>query len=361
LEAARQQHVPGRLDIFGDQEEYDNLENKILKEMGVVTGRNIARDVVKEAVDKEQTEQQAVDAALKQAGEKSKNPIFLNAVEDQTRNRFSSAHTALHNARSEQVTKGLDELAKLENTIKTDKDGKPIVPSNIFDDASRIEDKYGLHEVTNKAQELQRTARQLQLPEPLARESNLAAMDLFRRMNLPTDDPNKITSLSQVRDVYAPPDGSPGKLTRADEEWLEKRFIEAGTPDGERLSKIRAQFSKAVEPMIDKSNPLLGKIDQSGKLQNYAFERFVDQKMDEYRKAGKNPSDLLDPSKPDYLGSPEVLKPYLIPLQESLRTMTERLTGASARGIAPPSPQPTVPQRKPGESMADFDKRIGIK
>jgi hypothetical protein len=190
------------------------------------------------------------------------------------------------------------------------------------------------------------------MPEPLGRVSQMTTMDLFRRMNLPEGDPQKITSLTPIRDAYAPMGGGQGTLKREDEEWLEKRFNESRTPEGTQLNQIRAQFSKAVEPTIDKSNPLLGKIDQSGKLQNYAFERFVDQKVDEYRKAGKNPFDLFDPNKPDYLGSEKTLQGFAVPLTKSIQNITRSLGGGAPAA-------PAQPQRKPGESPADYLKRTG--
>jgi hypothetical protein len=192
------------------------------------------------------------------------------------------------------------------------------------------------------------------MPEPPSHISQAASTDLFRRMNLPDTDPQRISDLGPIREAYAPTDGSKGKLTRADEEWLEKRFTESRTPEGERLTQVRQQFTHAVEPTIDKSNPLLGKIDQSGKLQAYAFQRFVDQKVDEYRKAGKSPYDLFDPGKADYLGKPETLRQFSVPISQSIKNIRENLGGQVT-----PSSAPAVPQRQPGESVTDFLKRTG--
>lgn len=183
------------------------------------------------------------------------------------------------------------------------------------------------------------------MPEPMARVSQGNSVELFRRMNLPDGDPSRITSLDPVRQAYID-----GNLTRTDEDWLEKKFTDARSPDGQRLSAIRSQFSKAVEPAIDKSNPLAGVIDANGKLQSYAFERYVDQKVDEYRKAGKSPFDLFDPTKPDYLGKPEALAPFQKTLQQSVQELSGRFGGA-APAAAPPV---AIPLRKAGEGIADY-------
>lgn len=182
------------------------------------------------------------------------------------------------------------------------------------------------------------------MPEPMARVSQGNSIDLFRRINLPDGDAQKITSTGPIRDAYIQ-----GQLTRADEEWLEKRFTDSRAPGGERLSQVRAQFTHAIEPVIDKSNPLLGSIDESGKLQSYAFQRFVDQKVDEYRAGGKNPLDLFDPAKPDYLGKPETLQPFK--LQQSMQNVVKNLTGSTATAA------PVVP-RKPNETPAAYLARI---
>jgi hypothetical protein len=55
----------------------------------------------------------------------------------------------------------------------------------------------------------------------------------------------------------------------------------------------------AIEPQIDKS-AFSGIPDLKGKSRFYEYQYMLDQKVDEYRKAGKNPVDLIDPSKPEY-------------------------------------------------------------
>lgn len=189
------------------------------------------------------------------------------------------------------------------------------------------------------------------MPEPLAKVSQGTSSELFRRMNLPEDDPQRISDLREVRDAYVK-----GTLKRQDEEWLEQRFKEQRSPMGEKLKDIKPQFYKAVEPMIDKSNPLLGKIDQSGKLQAYRFQRFVEGKVSDYIANKKDPSDLFDPSKPDFLGSPETLKPFQTDIATSIKAIGANMRTTPA---APASGQPAPSMRQPGENIADFLKRTG--
>jgi hypothetical protein len=201
------------------------------------------------------------------------------------------------------------------------------------------------------------------MPEPIAKVSQSNAMDLFRRMNLDETDPGKINDLRPVRDAYIG-----GGLTRADEEWLEKRFAEAKTPEGDRLTQVRSQFAKNFAHMIDASNDIMGKIDTTGKQKAYDFERYVDQRVNEYRAAKKSPFDLFDPAKPDFLGKPEILDFFTSPMAQEMQKAA-RAMAAAQRGpsIPPPPPgyrgpsSPEVMRRQPGESLADFDKRTGIR
>jgi len=194
------------------------------------------------------------------------------------------------------------------------------------------------------------------MPEPLTKVSQATSSDLFRRMNLPEDDPQRIGDLREVRQAYVD-----GKLKRSDEEWLEQRFKEQRSPEGEKLTAIKPQFYKAVEPLIDKSNPLLGHIDQSGKLQMYRFQRYVEDKVNEYRGAGKDPFDLFNPAKPDFIGSPEALRPFQTDISTSIKAASDNFRRqpppAAAGAAAPGAPAPV--SRQPGESIADFLKRTG--
>lgn len=193
------------------------------------------------------------------------------------------------------------------------------------------------------------------MPEPLSKVSQGVSTDLFRRMNLPEDDPDRISDLKPVREAYIR-----GDLKRQDEEWLEQRFKEQRSPEGEKLSGVKTSFYKAVDPLIDKSNPLLGHIDQNGKMQSYRFQRFVEDKVNTYRQQGKDPSDLFNPDKPDFLGSSKVLRPFQLTLSESSKNASESL-GRKPVAPAPGSPGGGAarPQRNPGESPADYLKRTG--
>ncbi len=99
----------------------------------------------------------------------------------------------------------------------------------------------------------------------------------------------------------APPEaianGSPGTNARAD-----------GNVSPDRDSLIVGNPLAAGGPIaIGDADDTL---DPTGISQLYKLERDIDRKIEHYKRDGKDPHDLFDPSKPDYLGTPEALVPY---------------------------------------------------
>jgi hypothetical protein len=101
--------------------------------------------------------------------------------------------------------------------------------------------------------------------------------------------------------------------------------VELRTPEGAKLSKQLDDFFASRKAQIDKSNPQMGKIDQTGSAKMYDFMTMVRDRVDEYKRQGKDPRVLLDPKSPEFLGSPETLAPYQTTIQESIRTLSENL------------------------------------
>lgn len=175
--------------------------------------------------------------------------------------------------------------------------------------------------------------------EPLSQISHATSVDLLRRINLPDGDPNKITDPAVIREAYAPVDlTKPSTLSRADEDWLEKKLSDARSASGEHLSAINKQFSAAIKPLLDKST--LTALDESGPLRTYQFERYVDQKIDQYKNTpGKSPFDLFDPTKPDYLGKPEVIRQFQTTQQQRQSDMAAKTGGGvPPMPVVPPPP-----------------------
>ena len=114
----------------------------------------------------------------------------------------------------------------------------------------------------------------------------------------------------------------------------------------------------AIKPQLDKSNLLMGKLDSQGAHENYRFQQFVDAKIGEYRKEGKDPRMLLDPrdGNPEYLGRPDRLRPFQRTIEESMREFNKQLERKAP--TAPPPPE-KARQEKDGkkESIAEWIQR----
>ncbi len=178
------------------------------------------------------------------------------------------------------------------------------------------------------------------------------ALGLFANVHAPDGDPNKITSTAPIENAYLN-----RQLSFEDMSKLRREVIDAKSPDGEKLGTKQSDFIKGIGAQIDHSNPMMGKIDETGKQKLYEFNDYVGKQVDAYKQSGKNPHDLFDPSKPDYLGKPEAIKPYQTSLTQSLNTFTRNMNGVTGLGpVAAPAGA-----RKPGESIADYMKRSGMK
>lgn len=183
-------------------------------------------------------------------------------------------------------------------------------------------------------------------PETDTRISNATFVDLAKDIRS-----GEIDNLDPLFAARSKPAGDEGGINRSDFNELRQMFIDRQTPDGSKLQKTTQQFINGVAPQIDKSNPLMGILDRTGKQQVYEFGQFVQSKVDEYRRAKKNPQDLFDPSKPDYLGKPEAISPFKKPLDLSIEESAANLGG-------PRKLQP-LPQSEPPKPPADRKIDLG--
>lgn len=210
---------------------------------------------------------------------------------------------------------------------------------------------------------LQNGIKQATKDEPMSQVSQASTISLVDRIRLPDGDPRKISDTGPIYDAY-----TAGALKNADFNFVMKEFNDLRTASGARLSVRQNDFFSHIRPQIDQSNPLMGKLDPTGKEQMYKLMIDVQDTVERYRKEGKNPYDLFDPAKPDYMGKPEALKPYQKSIGQSMGDISRRLTAPPNQPATRQPPSVTVPiapalppdqQRKSGESIADYLKRRG--
>lgn len=200
-----------------------------------------------------------------------------------------------------------------------------------------------------------------------------------------------------------------GNLTEAQFNFASKRLEDVRTDDGLRYSQAAERLIRGVGPMIDKSNPLAGRIDQSGKLMHEAFAFDLYQALAELRRRNAPRAEIAELLNPrTYVEHPERLTPYTKTMQEAVRDLAPKMqTGVPPARPVPPSllappaapvasapippapagaPAPFVPRiiplddepaapvtsapvpraavpgvlpRLPGESLFDYEKRSG--
>lgn len=159
----------------------------------------------------------------------------------------------------------------------------------------------------------------------------------------------------------------------SDFRYVMSAFNRSKTDAGRELNRSIDRFIKSVSPQIDKSNPLMGRLDQDGKANVDRLRWDLQIKIGEYQKAGKDPLDLMNPDKPDYMGGEASLQKYKKTLQESAADTRRRLLNQPPAGVTtsttPGTPTPPIvplrppaerPLRKPGESPADYLRRNGM-
>ncbi len=137
--------------------------------------------------------------------------------------------------------------------------------------------------------------------------------------------------------------------------FVRKEFLARQASADAPLFAHKQDFLKNVAPSIDRSDPLIGDIDRLGRAKMYLLERDLDRKIGQYVKAGKDPLDLFDPSKPDYAGAPESLARYRPTVREALEESAQQRPPAAVSGGD--AATPPVPKRLPGETPADYLKR----
>jgi len=187
-------------------------------------------------------------------------------------------------------------------------------------------------------------------PDPDATISNATALQLLHRVRLRDADPDRIAGLDPIYDAYIG-----GKLGKDDFDFVRKEFSAGRTPEGATLLAHKEAFLTGIAPLIDRSDPLIGEIDRLGRSKMYLLERDLDRKIDQYRKDGKDPFDLFDRSKPDYIGKPESLERYRTTLTEAVKERAREVSAAASPGVTEGGQ--SVPQRQPGETPEDYLKR----
>lgn len=168
--------------------------------------------------------------------------------------------------------------------------------------------------------------------------------DVQNRINLPTGDPNRITDPSQITPLIA------HGLNYSDSQKLITEMKELNSPEANPFLKTVNQAKQTAQRILS-VNLQTAMRPELGQEAAYRFGYALDQQIASYRKAGKDPQSLFDPTSPDYVLKPERVMSFL-PNGKPAAGGTRTQSG----GVQPQGVQP----RMPGESPEAYLTRTGV-
>lgn len=198
--------------------------------------------------------------------------------------------------------------------------------------------------------------------DPAALVSKQNTMQLFAKMNLPDGEAEKITTEEPFNKAY-----TGQEVTRADRDWLVTQFRTQRSAGGETIKNLKTQIITAAKPTI--LGPLAAAderlIEPDNAFKLFNFIHAVDEKIKEYEDNHKNPVDLFNPKKPDFVGSDDFLRPFASPMAQRMRQQAnERNAVGPAPGPIPPALDITkVPDADliQGLNSRKYDYNAGVK
>ncbi len=168
---------------------------------------------------------------------------------------------------------------------------------------------------------------------------------LLKRISSPPGTPGRITDEAEIMaHVWE------GRLPFEDAGKLRSEVQGRRTSAGQREKEMVDSFIDIfAKKLITQSNPGLGQMDFEGDTRLYKFKFFVDDKIEEQRKANKPIRNLFDKDHPEFLGKTHIIKPYMITGDEVISKFVESLN--------PPTINEGALKKLPNESINDFRKR----
>lgn len=134
--------------------------------------------------------------------------------------------------------------------------------------------------------------------EKVEKSYGRAFYDIYRRVHLPPSDPEHISDPGQLYGHVGPN----GDLTVQGVDKLVQEIQNRKSPEGVAESEMRAQFLKNARAQITGSDEGLHLKDPKGDELYLKFLAQAWPAYDEGKRAGKTPTQLLNPDSPDYIG-----------------------------------------------------------
>jgi hypothetical protein len=174
-----------------------------------------------------------------------------------------------------------------------------------------------------------------------ARENARLVQELFTRMYLPSDDPNAITQATQLTPYIAK------GLTPQGHGTLVAELAKLKNPEGRDFQVDLHNAIQTGHGMLTRS--LLAFQPDIADEAAYRFRVDLQNKVDQYRKEGRDPRDLITPGKPDYALDPKRVQSFLPSMKDAVKSVADaervRTTSANAAPApevaGPPAPEAT--------------------
>jgi hypothetical protein len=207
------------------------------------------------------------------------------------------------------------------NYIRLALDGAPDLGLRIANDAAlNPDDRTQLLDIADRTTQ----------PGPAPTVSKANALTMLDRIRRDDSDAKRLTDRTEIDRAYAR-----GELSKEHYQFIVRQLEDARTPQGARLAAQMRAFMFHFKPLVDPERPDTGAIATE---QTFQVEQALAGRIARMRADGKNPGDLFDPSKPDYIGSPLELVPQLLP-REGLQLPPTQLGPTEAPSAVAGQPQ----------------------
>jgi hypothetical protein len=145
------------------------------------------------------------------------------------------------------------------------------------------------------------TAARTTAPEPPPATSNATTLKFLDRIRRDAGDSERLVDPNELLDAY-----NRKELSEEHYKFLRKQFDDAQTPDGALLGAYARAFMHTFKPLVDPERP---DAEAAAAEQTWLVERALADRIERMRAQGKDPGDLFDPSKPEYIRHPLELVP----------------------------------------------------
>jgi hypothetical protein len=169
--------------------------------------------------------------------------------------------------------------------------------------------------------------------EALPAVSSKTLASILPNLMAPYTDPKKYTGYKEINELMAA-----GRLSKADWNFAAGIIDSGKTEDGQKLQPSMSAALSAATRVIGR--PDINGIfpDDRHAVMLQQWSQYMMDQVQSYKDQNKNPNDLFNPNKPDYLLSPGVLQQYQIPMDQSIQHQMQQFNNNGEDSQLPTAP-----------------------